>query len=391
VHDHFADLYDRDRGAAAGNTILAFEPIGQPVAISDFKVRPQDAEFSQPIADERQTDMVDDIPTISEGVFIDTGRNVDDFYFSLIAGATSDPHADTWQGFSSLKSEALRKWENHRRASIVDPAIIYHPSLTKPSGWFRPEADENWTRNDFSVGAPPAPAPAVVRPRIDAKVTHWKFSAPQAEAVAAVAVVPPAQIRQRATPFRRVGVAAAVAPADESVRITADLRAVPLNAVGHRELNIWAAQNVAITPLLRDRIAVNRQIAPMLPSQPAVEPNFKIGFRSIIVEVERSWLFEPFLHDRSWRLPGYGSGAFARGASEAMEGLMPAIPMAFIAIKGLEISATWSADDRSQIGTRVGFGPFSLVGSVFANDVLSCPGIQIIGWICQVMPLLPPN
>ena len=39
------------------------------------------------------------------------------------------------------------------------------------------------------------------------------------------------------------------------------------------------------------------------------------------------------------------------------------------------------------------FGPFSLVGSQLeANSTsLICPGIQVIGWVMEPMPMLPPN
>jgi hypothetical protein len=142
---------------------------------------------------------------------------------------------------------------------------------------------------------------------------------------------------------------------------------------------------------LNTRLAFNREIAISAPTASVPSPNFGMSFKYCLVEIERPWLFEPLLHEKSWRVPGYTPGAFATGNADNPAGLMPAMPVAFIAIKDLNISATWTSDDVKSIEDRIGFGPFSLVGSTFVSNTLSCPGVQIIGWICQIMPLLPPT
>jgi hypothetical protein len=35
-------------------------------------------------------------------------------------------------------------------------------------------------------------------------------------------------------------------------------------------------------------------------------------------------------------------------------------------------------------------GPFSLINSSFDKNELTAPGMQVIGWFCQVVPVLPP-
>lgn len=62
-----------------------------------------------------------------------------------------------------------------------------------------------------------------------------------------------------------------------------------------------------------------------------------------------------------------------------------------LVVKNVNITANWSQEDLARIqGTAAALGPFSLVNYKFNNGALSAPGMQIIAWVCQVMPALPP-
>jgi hypothetical protein len=56
------------------------------------------------------------------------------------------------------------------------------------------------------------------------------------------------------------------------------------------------------------------------------------------------------------------------------------------------IEADWSNDETAVLGKLDKLGPFSLVGrSISAEkNVLRCEGMQIVGWVFEPMPLLPP-
>jgi hypothetical protein len=71
-------------------------------------------------------------------------------------------------------------------------------------------------------------------------------------------------------------------------------------------------------------------------------------------------------------------------------GNIPVLPIAFVAIKELSIEANWSETDIEISKNATDFGPFE-VDSQIINNKLSHEGIQIIGWLLQKMPDLPPN
>ncbi len=85
------------------------------------------------------------------------------------------------------------------------------------------------------------------------------------------------------------------------------------------------------------------------------------------------------------------------------------LTQSFIVISNLEITATWSDFDKDQInkavsgGIDVGWGLFSLSASYSSNSSnekvkfdeatakLTVPGVQIVGWVCNIVPLSPPQ
>ena len=57
--------------------------------------------------------------------------------------------------------------------------------------------------------------------------------------------------------------------------------------------------------------------------------------------------------------------------------------------ENLSITAQWSEEDKKAATSAYGLGSFNLCNSSFTNNTLTAPGIQIIGWICEVLPELP--
>jgi hypothetical protein len=64
--------------------------------------------------------------------------------------------------------------------------------------------------------------------------------------------------------------------------------------------------------------------------------------------------------------------------------------MAFVTVKDLVINANWPAADVANSAEATDFGPFKVDGGIAAGN-LSHPGVQVIGWLVQTMPSLPPN
>jgi hypothetical protein len=114
-------------------------------------------------------------------------------------------------------------------------------------------------------------------------------------------------------------------------------------------------------------------------------------------------------------LPGWKTDAFAKGnlSSGSRRGQnntkFPLLPLAFIAIKNLHISANLSqsevnqAKSAIQAGGSVGWGPFSVSGSyshghqeqhvtgAVSPAGIDMPSVQILAWIHQILPFNPPE
>lgn len=89
------------------------------------------------------------------------------------------------------------------------------------------------------------------------------------------------------------------------------------------------------------------------------------------------------------------AGFYSTGEmSSSNNGVMRALPKAIIVIKDLKIKATQrSEDDKRAASSAIGLGAFNISGSTFdaASNSLTAPGIQIIGWGCEVLQKLPYN
>jgi hypothetical protein len=126
--------------------------------------------------------------------------------------------------------------------------------------------------------------------------------------------------------------------------------------------------------------------------QPVATSSMDISFEHCIVTLTRPWWPEVFLMVRNWFVPGYPRAAFSNAKGDGDPGLLPVLASGFVAIRNLKISTQWSGDDLTAMQKSASFGPFSLIGREFnaGTGTLSCPAIQIIGWFCEALPILPP-
>jgi hypothetical protein len=105
------------------------------------------------------------------------------------------------------------------------------------------------------------------------------------------------------------------------------------------------------------------------------------------VKIDRPWWIDAFVSDRTWFIPATPKGAISAGSIGNPFGLST---MAFVVIKDLVITANWPAADIANSAEATDFGPFKVDAGIAAGT-LSHPGIQIIGWLVETMPNLPPN
>jgi hypothetical protein len=135
------------------------------------------------------------------------------------------------------------------------------------------------------------------------------------------------------------------------------------------------------------RYQLAQVIGSSAPTQPAVTDSVSISFDYCLVKIRRPWYIDSFINDHSWFVPGATKGSITTGASNNSFRLLP---IAFVAIKNLVIEAHWAAADVATAANATDFGPFKVTPGIVQNK-LSHEGIQVIGWLLQNMPDVPPN
>jgi len=138
--------------------------------------------------------------------------------------------------------------------------------------------------------------------------------------------------------------------------------------------------------------------------------SLRISFSYTLVTIRRPWLTFNLMGTKGWNLGNlYKKGTISNGTKINQENSsMALLPTSFVVVKKVIISAKWSKTDWELITSKTnggggfGIGPFSIGGSYahsksnqkfqsgLANGVITVPGVQIIGFISQVVPFNPP-
>lgn len=136
---------------------------------------------------------------------------------------------------------------------------------------------------------------------------------------------------------------------------------------------------------LRSRIELQSMLSQSAPIQSVAVTDVTISFDYCLVTVTRPWINTAFLNYKSWFIPQQPKGSLSANDGHGV----PALPVAFIALKNLQIKGPWTPADITNLELSVQFGPFLIDSTVVAGAV-GHPGIQVVGWILQDVPDLPP-
>lgn len=142
---------------------------------------------------------------------------------------------------------------------------------------------------------------------------------------------------------------------------------------------------IATLPVKR-RMAFYHEVAQDAPTQTVASTEVTISFDFCVVNVERQWLHQPFLNNRSWYIPGQSKGELSANDGHGA----PAIPVGCVAIKNLRIKAPWTPEDISNLANSVQFGPFNFSSNI-VDGALCHDDIQVVAWMLEDLPDLPPN
>ncbi len=137
----------------------------------------------------------------------------------------------------------------------------------------------------------------------------------------------------------------------------------------------------------------------------------KVTFSFCRIQINRGWYNNLLFSMGGWNLGNqYEAGGLSNGTkNQQLTTPFPLLPTSFIAVRDLKITADFSHEDSSLVQSKLdtkasfGWGPFALSGSYsqgsvdkkfnsnFDGSTISNDGLQIIGWINNIVPFCPPK
>jgi hypothetical protein len=393
----------KEFGATPGAPVkFRFAHTAHTLVDGDF-IPPQHPEFgaSSSMAEQIFSILLDGIPTLDPDgrtVWIGPG-SISDLYHDEIlepslpffpATMTSDQDKQAViDSFSQVKADARLDWEHSKASSLLpgEEAIQFRPSTPLPETWWQ---QTGWIPKSFEiVGAVTgAPVNQILRLRLDdvqsRQVLLNRFPPPTPAPVTPKptgAANHPLMMMAAAPMLTQVHPAAMIA----THQMVAPVPVSALAATHTIAINPGAFNNSAVLPF-RQRMVVQSTLGAAAPTQSVASANVTISFDYCIVTATRQWMHEAFLNSRSWWIPGEAKGALSENNGHGL----PAVPVGFVAVKALKITAPWTPADITNLNQSVQFGPFKFDSTVI-DGAIGHAGMQIVGWILRDMGSLPPN
>lgn len=356
--------------------------------------------------------------------------------------------------FSQINRDAKLLWENIRQESSTGLMFQYKPSLATPQNWYDATQNEIWSHQQFQVSESTTSTPVddprnqIWRMKIDdiaiQKLVQVNNTAQPSEPIRflpnvlrantrpmieAVTASKPILLSENVNPaimntlkdttvkdtvvnsnteqkfnpvvmsaLKDEKIARAVNPAfSDSLKNTLILAKTDGNsnlAVGDalktaKTYTLHDTYNAQLIQLpIHDKLLVMQYLRSNAPTQPSTTNEISISFDYCIVGVDRPWYDGAFINNKSWFIPGTPKGGLT--SKDNLAANITLMPIGFVAIRNLSIKADWSASDMANSSNAIQFGPFN-VSSMIINNTLSHQGVQIIGWLLERMPDLPPN
>jgi hypothetical protein len=390
----------RSRFATPENstTVFRFDRFGSAISDADFIDPAQpEAGYSAVLAREKVSVLANRVPVDGgDGVHVTlSSDSFDSFYFDRLltaaepfipAGSDATDSESIITAFSRMKSRGQQLWKDLTLESSSGLRLSFRPVEATPTTWYDRTRDDVWTRTSFTLTgdprpqAPPAkwmlrPSDAALRQlmttelaeRPVAAVAHTAFATPVTSAIG---------VSDLAT-VRWPGLLAINTPATAATVAVAR----PLSGSMIARLNLGNRVD------LRKRLMLRQVIDKAAVSQEVKTDRVEVSFDYCLVTLQRPWYLDSFMYDRTWRVPNQPAGGLTRPGDA---GNVSAVPVGFVAIRNLRIQANWSDQDRANAQGAMSFGPFDISASYGSNEV-GQPGVQVIGWMIQQLPALPPN
>lgn len=434
VRDFFTEQY---KGVENSNSFLAFEPLGSMIDPNDFV--DENDQISEIKAIEQLSILSDRLPQI-DNIFLANTSRLSSVYEELIESASFtgvninlDDKTTYISKFAEVKKDAEFLFNEAKKASISTPEGDYLPVHGIPKKWYDTESSF-WVEKSFSAMSKLAnktptnetltgvkkviplkwktnfiTSPKVLKKSLAVNFapTFKTFQAVQVKGNAArikPAIVQPATRITRRSSRRNFKLNSR---RTIKARRVADHRARP-TIVPHRKRKhqdvkaklkvkntktIWKNLKVLQNLNLADRVVLTSNIVKnnTAPEVEVRSDGFSMSFEYGIVHLNRQWFNTAMFHyAKLWYCLSLPENYFSTGTKDLKNtGALKSIPTAMILIKNLKIEAAWIDDDKQTALNSVGLGIFNLTDSNFIDNKLVSSGMQIIGWMCDVLPKLP--
>lgn len=357
----------------------------------------------------------DDGPTVSQGP-----SSIADFYdeellapsMAFVPPGVTDEAERTalMDAFSAVKAAAVREDQEWAGSLLRGAGVKYHPATAEPPKWWDRRDADVWTDQSFEVeGAVSTPSPGPPRDLLRMKLDDANLTAVIAD------LNKPQAPRWRDSNIK-FSPAMLAKIADRKLHVD-DPVPTELSVVGaaHGATSLKAGAGIKIgnlkwagghplpaepeAPPLHDwllgalhkepittRFDIEAILSDNAQRQPVATNKATISFSYCVVSIGRSWFHEAFVRNGYWRVPGRAAGALSANDGYAL----PVLPVGFVAIKDLKITAPWTPQDIGNLENSDQFGPFNF-DSTIVDGAIGHSGIQVVGWMLQQLPPLPPN
>lgn len=423
VKNFISDSY---AGVDKTSSFLSFEPIGCMLDESDFQ--DPNEEINKIRATEQISILGDQIAPIAPR-FIPGSSRISSTYEELIESATFtdsnlkvDDLTPYMSKFGEVKNEALSKFHDGQRASINTPSGSYLPVISNPDNWYDTKGTF-WSRKTFNASDDRSSNESGQKKLEKQKFPLvWKYNLKANPEILKEITEKDQNASQRLKgvttqgnfnvnkKLLRRGGQLKIKPAIEKKPETP-----PKVVLQHLKLKPFlfdkgikekskttenntpnlAIKNLKVLSTLQvaDRLKLSNAIAKTGEADvaPVHSDHFSMTFDYCIVHLDRPWLNKSLFHySKLWYCLALNEGYFSTGMKDdTNEGKLNCIPSAMILVKDLKIRAAWTNEDKINARQSFGLGVFNIDNSKFVDNELRIDGIQIVGWICEVLPKLP--
>ncbi len=383
-------------GLNRSNLFIAFEPIGCMIDELD-----PDDPSTKINANEQLSILAERLPAIQPTMNFGTSR-FSDLYETLVYGSSfrhdlfeDDEKEAYFKLFSLSKDQAIKKLEQGKRASVQTASGSYYLVTGYPDSWYNKNASI-WINKSFKQKLTESSKEnddpvkfnlkwnLINKKRISPSMENKFNGVLQLKNIKQQPLIFQKKLNfpeKRNVPFKSIN---QIQQPVQNPTIT--LKTVP-NIVQE-------PKKIQVHSLLSKRMELMQSVIKekLVSEQHSEADSYEISFDYCLVNLHREWFDRSLFHYANlWYAKALEKDFFSNGMKDSSNlGELKCITSAMILVKNLKIKANWSQEDKSNASESLSLGFFNVAESEINNqNELINPGIQALGWICEVLPQLP--